>query len=149
MSALLSIYDALAAMQVPVAGVIVPVKRVTELPESVAAGSTPLRLLMPLGTRPGATSLAALTLQGAAGAEWGIADLLLLRPSSAGRLEQAAALLVQYMQDYAGALARQKALAGAFIQSARLEAGVFKYPAGGSAEWYGVEASLTVKEYWR
>jgi hypothetical protein len=149
MSDLLSIYTALAAMQVPVNGVIVPVKNVTELPESVAAGSTPIRLLMPLGTRPGATSIAALSFQGAAGGDWRIADLLLLRPAQAGKLETAAALLVRYMSDYAGALNRQRALAGAFIQGASLEAGVFTYPAGGAAQWFGVEAALMVREFWR
>jgi hypothetical protein len=149
MSALLAIYAALAAMPVEIDGVAVPVLNVTQLPESVAAGRTPVRLLMPLGTRPGATSIAALALGGAAQAEWRIADLLLLRPAQAGRLEQAAAALVQYMQDYAVALNSTRALAGAFIQGAALEAGVFTYPAGGTAQWFGVEASLTVKEVWR
>jgi hypothetical protein len=149
MSALLAIYDALAAMQVPVNAVIVPVKKPTELPESVAAASTPIRLLMPMGTRPGSTAIAALTMQGAAGAEWRIADLLLLKPAQAGRLDQAAGVLVQYMQDYASALMRQRALAGAFIQSAGVEAGIFEYPAQSNVKWFGVEATLTVKEFWR
>lgn len=149
MSALLDIYAALAAMPVPVNGVVVPVRKVTELPESIPAAACPVRLLMPLGTRPGAPAIASITLQGASTAEWRMADLLLLRPAQAGRLEQAAAMLVQYMEDYAKALAKQRALNGAFIQSAALEAGVFTYPAGGAAQWYGVEASLSVREYWR
>lgn len=149
MSELLAIYDALAAVQVPVDGAIVRVKNVTELPESVAAADCPVRLLMPWGERTGTSAMSVISLGGMSQAEWQIVDLLLLRPAQADKLKTAAAAVVRYMRDYSIALARTRTLAGAVILNpVKLTSGVGEYPKGGPA-WFGVEASLTVRETWR
>ena len=151
MSALLAIYDALAAVQVPVNGVIAPVRNVTDLPESVVAGDCPVRLLMPWGERTGGNTESFLSLSGMAQADWTIVDLLLLRPSQAGKLETASEAVVRYMQDYATAINGRRALTqtAQVLGTVRFNPGVGAYPAGGSALWYGVEVTLTVRETWR
>lgn len=147
-SRLAAIYTALAAMPVPVGGALASVRNYDALPASVAAGDTPVRLLMPLSAQPGG-GVSVVTFSGAQQADWRIADLLLLRPAQAGRLEQAAALMVEYQVNYAAAVANARGLAGAFIQSLTMDAGVFTYPAGGTAQWFGVEVKLTLREVWR
>ena len=146
-SNLLAIYDALALVQVPVNGVIVPVKNVTGLPATVASGDVPIRLLMPLGTRPGSNAVSEITLMGMASSDWRITDMLLLKPAQAGKLDDVAPLMVRYMADYATALMRTRALAGAPIVGFSMDAGVGPYPEG--TQWYGVNVTLTVKETWR
>lgn len=148
-SNLLAIYAALAAVQVPISGAIVPVRNVDDLPESVAAGDCPVRLLMPWAERTGVNSATPVTFTDIALADWTIVDLLLLRPAQAGKLETASAGVVQYMADYVSALNRTRALAGAFVTSLRMSTGLGIYPAGGSATWFGVEVTLTVREIWR
>lgn len=148
-SNLTGIYDALAALEVPVNGAVVPVRNVDELPESVAAADCPIRLLMPWGERSGQNAVSFVTLQGVGTAEWALVDLLLLRPAQAGRLETASAAVVRYMQDYASAINRARALAGAPVTSLKIAAGVGTYPAGGSQQWFGVEVTLAIRETWR
>lgn len=149
-SNLLAIYAALAAVQVPLNGKVVPVRNVDALPESVAAGDTPVRLLMPWSERGGGANTSVLALQGLATADWVLVDLLLIRPAQAGKLETASEAIVRYMQDYASALARTRQLAGAVIAGpVRITSGVGAYPAGSAAQWFGVEATITVRETWR
>ena len=148
-SNLTGIYAALAAMDVGLNGAIVPVRNYDELPASVAAADTPLRLLMPLSSRPGSPGIEPVAFGGIATAQWRITDLLLLRPQQAGRPEQAAADIVAYMAAYTGAVLRTRALANCLIESYTFDSGVFTYPAGGTASWFGVDVTLVVKESFR
>jgi hypothetical protein len=150
-SNLMGIYDALAAVQVPVNGVIVPVRNVDELPESVAAADCPVRLLMPWSERTGTNAVSFVTFGGMAQSDWTIVDLLLLRPAQAGKLETASAGVVRYMQDYATAINRVRALSqfAQVLGPVRFAPGVGAYPTGGAAQWFGVEVTLTVRETWR
>jgi hypothetical protein len=148
-SNLMGIYDALAAVQVPVNGVIVPVRNVDELPASVESAQVPIRLLMPWGERTGQNAVSFVTLQGVGAADWTIVDLLLLRPAQAGKLETASAAVVAYMRDYATAINMRRSLAGAPVTGLRISAGVGTYPAGGAQQWFGVEVALTIRENWR
>lgn len=149
MSDLKAVYDALAAVPVALAGRVVTVRNVDALPASVAAADVPLRLLMPLGTRPGATAVSEVALTGIATAQWRLTDLLLLRPAQAGKLEEAAALLVEYQSAYVTALMRARMLNRCPILGIAIDCGVGPYPMAGGVDWYGAQATVTVQEVWK
>lgn len=148
-SRLVDIFEALAEMPVAVNGAVVNVYGLDTLPNSVAAAALPARLLLPLGTRSEGRSVSFATFgqNGVVVPQWRITDVLLYKPTAQGRgLNDVAPDLIAYMAAYVDALRATRTLAGATIVDAGLEPGVWTYPVGGSKDYYGVEATLTLKE---
>jgi hypothetical protein len=146
MSNLRTIYTALANVPVALNGSVVTALDVDKLPETVAAANLPLRLIMPLGTRPDARAMTFESLNGVSTAEWRITDLFLLQTTAQRKLEQVAPDLANYMAAYVTALSKARALAGALIENVSVTAGVYVYPAQSNATYFGVEATVTVRE---
>ncbi len=158
MSDLRLIYQAVAAMPVGAAGVVPRTQDGTayayafdQLPK-VSTAIAPCRLLLPFGTKTEAKAIMPVTFGGRMLAEWKLTDLLLWAPTAQGTLADHAAALIEYLENYVGALETLKArLAvngrGGVVESLTMEPGVFTYPASATgSEYFGVEVTLSVKE---
>jgi hypothetical protein len=141
------LYEALAARNVLLDGVLVPVYTPDTLPGVVQSAHLPARLLLPV--RGGARSLTARSLNGGRSvALWELVDLALFMPVGQGRgPRESAPLLARYSAAYREAMqAGWQIATHAVVMSVTLAGGVFAYPDGGEGRYFGVEARLVVRE---
>lgn len=119
------------------------------LPNSVDAMRTPMRLVMPALNRAEGTIIP-ITLDGASKILWTIDDLLLyaLAPQIF-MIGNAAMPLVLYMRDYAKKLNANRKLGLTQVVIEHTEnfaAGVYEYPYGSGVRYFGVLATHKIKE---
>jgi len=149
MTTVIDLYAALAEMTVSLDGQPVPTFDLDALPAAVQSAHLPCRLLLPLSARGEARAVTPVTFTGAqTRIAWVVTDLFLLLPAGQGRgLIEAAPVLARYQSTYLDALrAHVPLLTGVTIESATLEPGIFVYPDGGGASFYGVEVVLSLTD---
>jgi hypothetical protein len=144
------IYRALAAMPVGAAGVVPTVYGYDALPQ-VNTANTPARLQLPFGTHLDTSVNKPLSFGGKAMVMWKMTDLLLWSPIGQGVLSDHAAALLEYVENYINALAALSFYlaiggVGGVVEGWTIDPGIFEYPAGSGAQFFGVEITLSVKE---
>lgn len=150
MSRVADIYANLAARVVQYDGADVPVYGLERQPATVQAANLPARLL--LSGRATDAAFGFIAIGNIASVRWTVLDLLLVAPTTLGQSKviSAALPILEYCGAYAEMLRgfRDAGLPGAqiILEDCRIDPGVYTYPAGADAAYYGVLATLTFKE---
>jgi hypothetical protein len=153
-SKLTDIYDALANKSIILDGVPVPCQKLEET-TGVIFG-TPQRVLSPLSERNEGRGLVPLTFGGAATLQWFITELLLLAGVEDGTgLEFHTPRLVKCQAAYVANVFSDRSLgiapapgssSSVVVNGADIEAGVYEYPLGTGAFYYGIKVAWTIRE---
>jgi hypothetical protein len=123
----------------------------SELPGTVPSAHLPCRLLLPLGQGGGTPAMEILP-GGEITATWTITDLLLMDSAASGEgLYIYAPQLIAYIVAYADAIGKKWQVAyqwqtEAFTTSVTMLPGIYNYPSGSEAQFYGVKVDITVTE---
>ena len=134
------------------AGAVTPTVRYLDtITESVEPASLPVRLIVPTsdigGTEsPSGEPMGACGTGAGASVEWHIGDLLLIEAEPLRRIGENQALVVDYMDAYTDALRQTRTLGGAVVQSWALNPGMYEWPTGSGRWFYGVLATVIVRE---
>lgn len=149
MSQLSEIYTALAAKVVTVGATNVAAKDVSELPQSVETGVMPIRLLLPFNEKAGGDELSIVTFGRTATIDWRITDLLFWASAGQGSgLANAAPSLVAYKAAYVDMIRQMRWPQGVGdVVGLELRPGDFEWPRGSQRWYYGVAATVTVREF--
>lgn len=156
-SILLDIYNDLEGMTVSYlnkSGVatIPTVYDLDEIPASVQTAQLPCRILLPIGQGQGGSPNVEILRGAGVKAQWSVTDLFLLEAAArdAGLYVQAP-VLMRYVVAFTEALGvKFQFVHGANTNSLTLSAsvipGMYEYPAGSGAWFYGVKADITIEE---
>ena len=153
-SAILSIYDALAAVTVSDGTNSIAARDVDLQPNSLTTADAPLRILTVIDPRGGQQQARSDTSWGAAAGSglyritWIIYDVLYHTPLAQGRgIRDVNVALLTYMGNYYAMLAATVALpADAALASCTMQPSVLEYPLGSGHTWYAVRGMLTIQE---
>jgi hypothetical protein len=150
MSDLTGIYDAWAAVVITAASKTPTAYNCDELPSSIQTAHLPCRLLLPFDEEADGVEFPALSLAGGLSAVWTLTELTLWEAvGQTTGIAQMGGELVQYAEAYANAIRDNRRLVraspNATIEGARLERGVYSW-GGGTAQFYGLKATLTIRE---
>lgn len=153
-SAILSIYDALAAVTVSDGVTAVAARDVDVQPNSLTTADAPIRILTVIDPRGGQNTARSDTAWGAnAGSgfyriTWVIYDVLYHTPLAQGRGQMDVNVpLLTYMANYYAMLAATVALpADAALVNCTMQPSVLEYPLGGGVWWFAVRGMLTIQE---
>lgn len=157
MSDLNAILQAVTGIAVILNGETLAVDTPDNLKASYASGDLPRRVLLPFGSKPmegtngGIITFGTQPNQAQQTNTWQVTDLLLLAPSAQGKLTQWLPSLVRYASLYANAALLRVRLVDNSVQKATLtgwhfEFGMFEYPEGSGAAYYGVATTLSIQE---
>ncbi len=153
-SKLTQIYDALANKAIFCDGKNIPCRKLQETNGVIDV--TPVRVLSPLSDRNEGRGLVPLTFGTAATLQWVITELLLLAGIEEGSgLEFYTPRLVECQAAYAANVFTDKTLgiapapvssSSVVVNGADIETGVYEYPLGSNAWYYGLKVSWTIRE---
>lgn len=156
-SILLTIYDQLESMAVTYVnkdsvGTTPNVFDLNEIPASIETAHLPCRILLPVGQGQSGSPNVEILRSPNVRANWNITDLFLLEAAArdAGLWVQAP-VLMKYVVAYAEALALKfQFMSGSSVEtftiSASIIPGMYEYPAGSQAWFYGVKCDLQIQE---
>jgi len=155
-SILTSIYAQLAAMAVTYtdrdgAQATPTVYSLASIPGSVQTAHLPCRLLLPLGQGGGNNSAQVLSGSGAL-CSWSVTDLFLLEAAAQDSgLYVQAPVVVDYCAKYARAIGQlYRFLSAPQVNTATISAqitpGMYEYPTGSGAVFYGVRVQISIEE---
>lgn len=145
-----SIYNAVAAIEVEVASTLAAVKSFTELPDNIETANLPLRLLEIIGSRSQAQNINYATLGATPrqNVDWIISDLLLYKEVAQGTgLKEWAEDLISYCDAYIDALQTTEALLSTVsIQHYEIQPGMYEKPLNSGRFYFGALAVMTMIE---
>lgn len=155
-SKILEVYEALAATEITIAGELIKVAPLEQLPNSVTSLQTPIRILTPL-QQFSPPNLASTSIggayQGSGGVldlDWLIHDLLLWAPLASGKgLQTHASSLVTYCGEYIDLVRDAERLvwpANTWMQRWTLHVELIEFPLLSKMFYFGVRAILIVRE---
>lgn len=151
-SNLVAIYTAVAAMSITVGDDTPTVYGLASVPNKVESAPLPVRLLEIFDNRMDTLTAKHSTISGSftphMHVTWSISDLLLWKSEARGRgIKDVDTSLITYCQKYIDAVAANEAItATASIEDCKLLPGLFPYPASSDTFYFGVLATLTIKE---
>lgn len=123
----------------------------SNIPATVSTAALPLRILLPIGQGQSGSPNVQILRGAGAKTSWHITDLFLLAPAAqdAG-LYVHAPILVTYAALYAEALSNKFEFNFAGTNnvtiSASITPGMYEYPSGGGAWFYGIKSDITIEE---
>lgn len=152
-SQIVNIYDRIAAVTIPYAGVNPAVYHLDTVPNVVENALLPVRLIIPMSNRQG-EDFNFIALGNGARIVWTIQDILLARPAAQQRGPMSALRdLTVYCGAYADAMRSFRepgqASAGTRTTLDRLAVDVvtYEWPSSGGVWYWGAIATLTISEY--
>lgn len=149
MSSVTTIYANLAEKSVLYDGAAPRVFGLDDAPNAVESADVPCRIL--LAGRTTESSFGFVAIGSMAAVEWTVLDLFLIAPSGQTRgLIDVSAPMLDYCGRYAEMLRsfRDAGITGGMctLEAARIDPGVYRYPADVGADYYGVLITLTIRE---
>lgn len=124
-----------------------------EIPASIQTAQLPCRILLPIGQGQGGSPNVEILRGAGVKAQWQITDLFLLEAAArdAGLYVQAP-VLMRYVVAYTEALGiKFQFIHGANTNSLTISAsvtpGMYEFPSGSGAWFYGVKADITIEEF--
>jgi hypothetical protein len=156
-SILPQIYDLLDGMSVTYsnrsgASVTATCYDLDELPNSIETAHLPCRLLLPIGQGQSGSPNIVLDNTPMARAEWRVTDLFLLEAVARSEgLAIQAPVLMRYVTAYSDAIAKKWQMqyqwqTEALTLSIAIAPGIYNYPTGSDAYFFGVKADLRISE---
>ncbi len=152
-SQITNIYDRIAAVVIPYAGVNPTVYHLDTVPNAIESAMLPVRMLLPMSNRQG-EDFSFIALGSGARIVWTIQDLLLVKPAAQQRGPLTALRsLSAYCGAYADAMRTFRepgqASAGTRTTMDRLAVDVvtYEWPSSGGMWYWGAIATLTISEY--
>lgn len=151
-SAVLSIYDALQAIDIPYNGTTVPTLLLEETRDFLSGVVCPVRMLFPYGTHQGGADpgeeFDVLINSRLDIVQWQIEDVLFVRPISEDIGQRTVnRLLVEYCGNYAQVMRENEQLTeNSWIMSATMRPTPREYPAGSGSWFFAIECNVTVRE---
>lgn len=148
MSAIVSIFNGVAAQAVTVGAITPTVYNIDTLPAAVAPAQLPCRLMLPMDAKTEATSGQFLGFGTISTVTWRITDLMLWTPALSGAgIHDYALTLVQYAGAYMDMLRKIRAPAPITrITNWSAQPGRFQYPLRSGRWYFGVECMIEVQE---
>ena len=148
MSAIIPIFNAIAAKPVTVNSITPTVYGLGVLPDAVSPAQLPCRLLLPIGSKTAVTAGQFLGFGTAVTINWRVTDLMLWATAVAGAgIHDYAQTLVQYAGVYVDMLRTIRAPAPITrLTNWQILPGRFQYPLNSGRWFFGVECTIDLQE---